>query len=181
MTYGPMHLVVIGFDKPEFHGQILKELRSVREKGIIRIIDLQFVWKDEEENITALEASDLSQEEAIRFGAVVGGLIGLGAAGEEGMKAGAEAGAMAVAERDFGLSDDEIEEIADLIPENSAAAIMLVEHTWAIKFKEAIIDAGGFLIAQGIISPQSLVELGAELDAAVKAAKKEEKLEEAVH
>ncbi|KAF1078529.1 DUF1269 domain-containing protein [Methanogenium sp. MK-MG] len=174
MTYGPMHLVAVGFEEPEFHGKILEELRLVREKGLIRLIDLQFVWKDENGDIAALEATDLSEEEQIRFGAVVGGLIGLGAAGKEGMKAGIEAGALAVAEHDYGITDGDIMEIADAIPNNSAAGIMLFEHLWAIKLKEAFIDAGAIPIAQGIVTPESLMMVGAELAAAVEAAKLEE-------
>ncbi len=144
-----------GLKTPDFHGQILKELQAVREKGLIRLIDVQFVWKDENGgDIAALEATDLSEEERIRFGAVVGGgLIGLGAAGEKGMEAGIEAGALAVAERDFGLTYKEFIELADAIPNNSAAAIMLFEHLWAIKLKEALIDAGAIPIGQGIVTP----------------------------
>ncbi|GAB7014688.1 DUF1269 domain-containing protein [Methanogenium cariaci] len=174
MTYGPIHLLAVGFENPDFHGQILKELQAVREKGLIRLIDVQFVWKDENGDIAALEATDLSEEERIRFGAVVGGLIGLGAAGEKGMEAGIEAGALAVAERDFGLTYKEFIELADAIPNNSAAAIMLFEHLWAIKLKEALIDAGAIPIGQGIVTPESLMMVGAELAAAVEAAKLEE-------
>jgi len=174
MTYGPMHLVAIRFEDPDFQGKILEQLRLVREMGLIRLIDLQFVWKDENGDIAALEATDLSDEERIRFGAVVGGLIGLGAAGEEGMEAGIEAGALAVAERDYGISDEDIREIADAIPNNSAAGIMLFEHLWAIKLKEALIEAGAIPIAQGIVTPESLMMVGAELAAAVEAAENEE-------
>jgi len=169
-----MHLVAIRFEDPDFQGKILEQLRLVREMGLIRLIDLQFVWKDENGDIAALEATDLSDEERIRFGAVVGGLIGLGAAGEEGMEAGIEAGALAVAERDYGISDEDIREIADAIPNNSAAGIMLFEHLWAIKLKEALIEAGAIPIAQGIVTPESLMMVGAELAAAVEAAENEE-------
>lgn len=165
-----MHLLAVGFAEPDFHGQVLKELQRVREMGLIRLIDLQFIWKDENGDITALEATDLSEEERIRFGAVVGGLIGLGAAGEEGMEAGIEAGALSVAERDYGMTDKDIKEIADAIPTDSAAAIMLFEHLWAIKLKEALLDVGAIPLAQGIITPESLMMVGAELAAAVEAA-----------
>lgn len=54
--------------------------------------------KDAEGEVAALKLSNLSGDEAVEFGAVVGALIGLGAAGEEGMAAGAVAGADATAE-----------------------------------------------------------------------------------
>lgn len=175
VLYGPIQMIAIGFDEPEFHGRILRELRAVSEKDIIRVIDLIFVWKDEEGNVTEMEASDLSDEERIRFGAVVGALVGFGARGEEGARVGAEAGAMAMAENEYGVSEEDIREVADSIPVNSAAALLLIEHRWAIRFKEAIRDAGGFLIASGMLTPEVLALYGAELAAAVEAANREEK------
>jgi uncharacterized membrane protein len=90
VMYGPMQLLVIGFENPEFHGQIRRELESVMERGIIRLIDLLFVWKDKMGDIKSLEATQLDEEEGMRFGAVVGGLIGYGAGGEEGSRKGIE-------------------------------------------------------------------------------------------
>lgn len=175
VMYGPMQMVVIGFDEPEFHGKILKELRSLREKGTMRLIDLLFVWKDAGGKVTEFQATDLTEEERLRFGAVVGALIGFGAAGKEGARAGAEVGAEWVAERDFGIAADDLSRIADAIPTDSAAAVMLIEHTWAIGLKEAMRDAGGFVLAQGMVTPEALLLAGADLAAAVKAADTEEK------
>lgn len=175
VMYGPIQMIAIGFKEPEFHGRILRELRDVSEKDIVRVIDLIFVWKDEEGNVTEMEASDLSEEERIRFGAVVGALVGFGARGEEGARLGAEVGAMAMAENEYGVSEEEIREVADSIPVNSAAALLLIEHRWAIRFKEAIRDAGGFLLASGMLTPEVLALYGAELAAAVEAADREEK------
>lgn len=175
VLYGPMQMVVIGFEEPEFHGQILKELRALREKGTMRLIDLLFVWKNAEGTITEFQATDLTEEERLRFGAVVGALIGFGAAGKEGVRAGAEAGAEWVSEYDFGIAADDLAKIADAIPADSAAAVMLIEHTWAIGLKEALRDAGGFVLAQGMVTPEALMAAGADLAAAVEAAETEEK------
>ncbi|WP_342677465.1 DUF1269 domain-containing protein [Methanofollis sp. UBA420] len=175
VMYGPMQMVVIGFDEPEFHGQVLKQLRSLREKGTMRLIDLLFVWKDADGKVTEFQATDLTEEERMRFGAVVGALIGFGAAGKEGARAGAEAGAERVAEYDFGIAADDLATIADAIPADSAAAVMLIEHTWAIGLKQALRDAGGFVLAQGMVTPEALLLAGADLAAAVEAADKEEK------
>jgi uncharacterized membrane protein len=168
-------MLVIAFDDPDFHGQIYEELRKVRETGIIRLIDLQFVYKDEDGNVAAFEATDLSEEERQRFGAVVGGLIGYGAAGEEGARAGAELGAMQVAEHDYGLTDDDMDSIGDAIPRNSAAAIMLIEHRWAIEFRDAVRSAGGLVLAQGMLTPERLLSVGAALADAVEAEEREER------
>ncbi|QYZ78157.1 DUF1269 domain-containing protein [Methanofollis formosanus] len=175
MAFGPVQLFVIGFKDPDFHGEILEQLRKVREEGLLRLIDLQFVWKDEDGNISSFEATDLTDEEAARFGAVIGGLIGYGAAGREGARAGAEAGAMAVSERDLGLTEDDLEDISLSIPSNSAAAIMLVEHRWALELRDAIKSAGGVVLTQGMLTPEVLISVGAELAEAVEAAEEEEK------
>ena len=167
--YGPIHFSAIGFDRTDVIRGMVRELDLVREAGIIRLIDFLFVEKDMYGNIRALETTDLTPEQQIEFGAVVGGLIGLGAAGEEGMRAGVEAGAMAVAENDFGLTGDDIQEICDDIPPGTSAMLVLFEHTWALGIKEYAMNNGGFLIAQGLIHPSALVGVGMELRRAIDA------------
>ncbi len=92
---GPVQLMVVGFHEGNFSGEILEELRRLREHDIVRLVDLLFVTKDAEGKVTAIEHSDLSKEEAMAFGAIAGALVGLGADGEEGAEAGALAGALA--------------------------------------------------------------------------------------
>lgn len=170
--YGPMQMLVIVFDNPEFHGQIRRELESVMEKGMIRLIDLLFLWKDTDGNVTALEATQLDEEERVHFGAVVGGLIGFGAGGEEGARIGMEEGALAAALGNYGITEEDILEITEAIPEGTAAAILIIEHLWAKKLKQALRDAGGVLASQGMITPELLTLVGEELAEAVKAAEK---------
>jgi hypothetical protein len=71
-------------------------VKELRDNDLVRVIDALAVRKDVEGNVTKLHESQLSDEEAAAFGAVVGALIGLGAAGEEDMAAGAELGAATV-------------------------------------------------------------------------------------
>jgi uncharacterized membrane protein len=172
MAIGPVHLVVMGFDQPKFEGKIIDELIKVREKGIIRVIDLLGVYKDADGNLVAVELSDFSLADKMELGAVIGGLIGLGAAGQVGAEVGAMEGALAMAENDYGITADEIEEIAANIPRDSAVLMMLFEHTWAINLRNAMLDAGGVPIAQGLMNPLALVGLGAEIAAAVEAAER---------
>ncbi len=169
-TIGPLQLTVIGFDSSSVTSEIVEKLRAVRENGSIRVIDLLFVAKDEGGRITTMETTDLTKEEAMHFGAVIGGLIGLGAAGEAGAVASALEGAFAVAERDLGLSSSDIKLLADDLPSGSSALIVLFEHIWALELKEAIINANGVLLAQGLISPEALMGVGEELAACVEAA-----------
>ena len=84
VMYGPMQLLVVGFSDPDFHGQTRRALGSVMEKGIVRLIDLQFVYKDADGNVSTIEATQLDEDERIRFGAAIGALIGLGAGAAAG-------------------------------------------------------------------------------------------------
>ncbi|WP_214021435.1 DUF1269 domain-containing protein [Methanoculleus sp.] len=175
VMYGPMQLMVIGFENPDFHGQIRQAFGSAMEAGVVRLIDLRFVYKDADGNVDAMETTQLDEEERERFGAAVGALIGLGTGREEGARRGVEAGAMAAAQRTFGMNEENVQRIADVIPNDSAAAIFLIEHLWAKDLKEALRDANGHLIAQGMVTPEALVMAGAALRDAVEAAEAEEK------
>jgi uncharacterized membrane protein len=158
MTIGPVQLLIVGFVGGEFKGEIAKVLADLRERDVIRLIDMGVVRKDEDGVITMIEHSDLNQDETIEFGATVGALIGLGVAGEEGAEAGAIAGAEAAL--DGGMIEDQVWYIADEIPEGTAAAVALIEHRWAIPLRTAIQDAGGFLVSDAWIHPADLVAIG---------------------
>jgi uncharacterized membrane protein len=158
MPVGPVQLLVLGFDHPDFHGQIKAELDRLHDNDSIRIIDLLAVRKDADGNVERLRASDLSESEAEELGAVAGALIGLGAAGEEGAAAGALMGADAL--RDGEVLPDDVWYVDDAIPDDSAAAVVLIEHLWAIPLRDAIRDAGGFHLADAWIHPLDLVAVG---------------------
>jgi len=104
--------------------------------------------------------SNLSEDEAIELGSKVAALIGLGIEGEEGMAAGAEAGAEAAAEGISVFSEEEAWDVLEDIPNDSAAALLLLEHHWAVPLRGAIARAGGFRISDGFISPFDLVAIG---------------------
>jgi uncharacterized membrane protein len=160
VAIGPVQLVVLGFNEPEFRGEILAELDRLRESDTVRLIDGLAVYKDPDGEVVILERSDLSPEESAEFGAVVGALIGLGMGGEEGMEAGAIAGAEAGAEGLDLIPAEAAWDVVDDIPENTAAALLLIEHRWAIPLRDAIARAGGFRLADGFISPLDLVAVG---------------------
>jgi uncharacterized membrane protein len=168
--YGPMQLLVIVFEDPDFHGQIRRELESVLEKGMIRLIDLLFLWHGEGENVTSLEATQLDEEERIRFGTVVRGLIEYGAIGEEIARGGIEEGILAAAHENYGITKEDIMEITEAIPENTTAAILIIEHLWARSLKQSIHNVGGVLVSQGMLTPELLAVAGRELTQAVKVA-----------
>jgi uncharacterized membrane protein len=167
---GPVQVLVIGFDRPDFSGAVLAEFKKVRKRGVIRLVDLLFVQKDAGGNISSsMHMTDLSEAERLRLGAVAGGLIGLEIDGLEGAEAGAEAGELRVAERDYGMSADQLADLADSIPAGSAAAIMVIEHHWATSLRDALADAGGELLVQAMIGPDLLLTVGAGLEARLEA------------
>jgi uncharacterized membrane protein len=159
MPIGPVQLLVISFDEPEFRGEIIEELRRLRDNDVIRLIDALAVHKDLDGNLTALQWSHLSVAESEEFGATVGALLGLGLAGDEGMEAGAIAGAEAGADGHV-IDDSQVWDVADTIEPGSAAAIALIEHVWATPLRDAIARAGGVPVSDAWVHPLDLVEIG---------------------
>ena len=159
MEFGPIQILVVGFEHGKFEGQALAELRRLREADIVRLVDLLVVRKDEEGAIEKVELSDIPHDEAVQLGAIAGALFGLGVAGKEGAEAGALAGA-ARAEDGSLLDDEAVWYLADTIPAGSTAGIALLEHRWAIPLRDAIVEAGGQTLVDTWIHPQDLVAIG---------------------
>ena len=153
MTLGPLEYLMVAFEGNRFSGEILSALRDAQEKGIIRVIDLLVIKKDEQGNVMALELSDLSEEEARPFGFFAGKLLSI-------------------------FEPDDVDATAEQMPNNSAAGLMLIEDTWAIPLKEAILNAGAVARAGGLVAPELVQSIEAEIaaeaaeknQAAVKAA-----------
>lgn len=161
MAIGPVQLIVLGFESPDFHGEIIDELEKLRASDTIRVIDSLAVHKDAQGEIEVMHLSNLSNEEAIELGSKVAALIGLGIEGEQGMAAGARVGAeIAATEGIEVFSDEEAWDVLGDIPNDSAAALLLIEHHWAVGLRDAIVRAGGFRLADGFVSPLDLVEIG---------------------
>ncbi len=147
MPLGPVQLLVVGFDRPDFSGEVLSELERLRESDVVRVIDLLVVHKGADGAVRRLHHSGLTAGEAEGGGAVVGALIGLGATRVE-----AEGGHLP--------ADEELWSVDEAIPNDSAAAIALVEHRWAIATRDAIRAAGGVPVADAWIHPADLVAAG---------------------
>jgi len=160
MAMGPVQLIVLGFNHPQFHGEIIEELERLRQSDTVRVIDSLAVYKDANGEIEVEHLSNLSQDEAIEVGSTVAALIGLGIDGEEGMVLGAAAGAEAAVDGVSVFSEEDAWDVVEDIPRDSAAALILLEHQWAVPLRDAIIRAGGFRISDGFISPLDLVEIG---------------------
>lgn len=158
---GPVQMMVLGFSEPEFTGKIAAELDRLRNNDLVRIIDAIVVQKDDEGDITGMQVSDLTQQEAMEMGAIAGALVGLGEGDEDAVVEGAILGAEEGADGHL-IPDEEVWYVADVIPNGSAAAIILLEHLWAIPLRSAIVDAGGVALADEWIHASDLIEIGIE-------------------
>jgi uncharacterized membrane protein len=160
MAVGPVQLIVIGFNHPEFHGEIIAELERLHDEETVRVIDALAVHKDADGEIEVQHLSTLSKEEAIEVGSTIGALIGLGIEGDKGAEEGAALGAEAAADGIDVFSDEQAWDVLEEIPNDSAAALVLLEHHWAVPLRDAIARAGGYRIGDGFISPLDLVGIG---------------------
>ena len=130
MDIGPVEYVVIEFPGNRFNGEVAPALARLVESGTVRIIDLVFVVKDVDGNVSSFEYDEL--EEAAEL------------AGIEG-------------EADGMLSDEDVLAIADDLSLDSSALLILFEDLWALEFGQAVVASGGELVAGGRI-PRSLID-----------------------
>ena len=179
MGIGPLQLVVVGFHGDVMKSDVLDELFAASTAGAIKLVDVLVIEKDESGRVWTSEISDLTLEEEIRYGALIGGLIGLGAGGPEAAEAGAEAGAEAVALTGgvLGLTPSQVSDLVHSLPRGHSGIMALFEHTWASQLYEAQLKASGVILEQALLEPQGLVLLGAELEAAMEAAAAVEEIE----
>ncbi|MGZ4278845.1 MAG: hypothetical protein ACXVFK_16985 [Solirubrobacteraceae bacterium] len=131
----------------------------MRESDTVRVIDSLAVYKDAAGELEVMHLSNLTDEEAVELGSKVAALVGLGIEGEAGMEAGAEIGAEAAAAGGVDVFGAEWDVLADL-PNDSAAALIMLEHHWAVPLRDALARAGGFRLSDGFISPLDLIEIG---------------------
>ena len=158
--FGPVQMLVVGFETDALTGKVLEELARLRDADLVRLIDLLVVAKDDEGDLAVVQATDLTQDEAMQFGALVGALVGLGTGDEETMEAAAVAGAAEMADSHV-MDDADVWYVADAIPPGTTAGIALLEHRWAIPLRDAIVDQGGVVLADEWIHASDLVAIGA--------------------
>ena len=119
MSIGPVEFITISFPGSQFKGEIVPALAELVDSGLVRIIDLVFISKDEDGNVVSFEYDAIPE------------LVGI----EE---LDGEAGGL--------FSDDDIETAASVIEPGSSAALLLWEDVWAAKFAEAVRNANGVII-----------------------------------
>jgi uncharacterized membrane protein len=161
MAIGPVQLLCLGFNDPDFHGEVIAELERLRENDAVRVIDALAVYKDADGEVEIEHLSNLTTEEAVELGSTVAALVGLGIAGEQGAEAAAEVGAEVAATEGVRVFDDAAAwDVIGEIPPHTASALLLIEHHWAVPLRDAIARAGGYRIGDAFISPIDLVAIG---------------------
>jgi hypothetical protein len=141
MTLGPLEYTVIGFEGNRFNGEIAKELSEVIDSGTIALVDLVFITKDIDGNATSLELDNKDDPRFAGFTGMLEGLTGL-------------------------LTEEDIDNVAADLAPNTSALVIMFEHRWAVRLKEAMGAAGGFLVARETIRPETLEMLNAEIESA---------------
>jgi len=169
MSFGPIQLLVIKFEKFTPTGHILDTINVAAKSGAIRVIDLQFIRKEGGGRASLVELSGLNEAEKLEFGSVLDRLVGRGESAEnltiDEKFSGEITGALFAAEAGFGMTLHDVRAIADHLPTGGAAAILLLEHRWATGFSDAVREAGGEMVAEGFLTEKTLFMLGSELEA----------------
>ncbi len=172
MTIGPLQLVLVKFADEQRTAGIVEELKAVRKTGVIRLVDMLYVYKDMQGELQVKKASDLAEAQKAEYGLVLQGLLGMRAAHKTAGDVDKIAAAMSLSPGDFGLSSEQVQQMGQDLPNGGSAILILFEHVWAVRLKEALLNAGGQLIAQGLLSPEALALGGTTLEEAVAAAQK---------
>lgn len=150
MGVGPAQLLIVfAFNHSDFYGDINAELKRVRDEDTLRVIDALAVYKHADGEIELHQLRDPRTDEAADAKRTIGALTGLWVKGE--------AGAVMAPDRAEVFSDETSWDVLDEIPPDSAAALVLVQHHWAVCLRDAIARVGWFRLSDGfIVSPLDL-------------------------
>jgi uncharacterized membrane protein len=160
VSIGPVQLIAVGFLHPDFRSELLAQLERLRKRDVVRVIDAIAVYKDPTGGIEVEHLSKLTNDEALALDSTIDKLLRLAPQAGDGMHAVAERDVTATAHRPEVVSDEEVWDVLGDIPNNSAAALILLEHRWAVPIRDALTRAGGFHLSDGLINPTDLVDIG---------------------
>jgi len=133
---GPIDYLIVEWPGRQLTGEALPHLIDLVDRGLIRVLDLNFIAKDEDGSVAALEIADLGDEVDV-FANFEGASSGL-------------------------LGDDDIQEAGNALEPGTSAALLVFENRWAAPFAAAVRRSGGQLVASGRIPVQDVL---AALDA----------------
>lgn len=133
MTYGPIDFVALEFKGNQFKGEILPALRDLITSRTIRVIDLVIVLKDKQGKVEVAELQQLTPDIIAIFDPVEHEVSEM-------------------------IKDEDAYMVGQNMENNSTAAVMLFENLWAVRFKEAVLNANGNLLMQLRIPHQVVLE-----------------------
>jgi Family of unknown function (DUF6325) len=125
MQPGPIDYLLVEWPGRQPDGEVAPHLVDLVERGLIRILDLVFLAKDEDGTVAALEIADLG-DEVVELAIFEGASSGL-------------------------LSDDDLEQAGSALEPGTSAALLVYENSWAAPFAAAVRRSGGELVASGRI------------------------------
>ena len=159
MSYGPVQMLAVVFDGNRFRGEILPELERLKADGIVRILDLMLVRRDSVGAVAHLAMSDLTWQEAVEFGEVMGALAGFASDGIAGVEGGGLEGMAELMDGHL-FDDEDAFRLEQLLPNSTTAAVALIEHLWAAPFLEAVSRAAGAELLNEWVRPQQIMAAG---------------------
>ncbi len=133
---GPVEYMVVEFAGNQFSGDVVPALVELTNNGTIRIIDLLFVKKDGEGNVTWYELEEIGDGAAAAFDRIDGEIDNL-------------------------LNEEDALIAADKLEPNSSAAIWVFEHTWATRLRDAVVNSHGRIVDNARI-PRAVVQAALE-------------------
>jgi hypothetical protein len=155
---GPVQLISIGFDRDaNFEGRVIAELAKLESERTIRVLDLLFIARDTDSDDTVV----LEHPDAEDMGGIVGALLGFEFEGDASAATEASEGD----QHAFGFSQDDIQQMASGLGPGESAGVLLIEHVWARDLKRAFRDAGGRLLGEGFLTPETIRAVEPELAA----------------
>ena len=162
--FGPLQLLVVGFETTErLHGQIAREIAELRGRGLIRVVDARMLSRDAAGELSEVDLNPLLGDPRWRPAAHLFGLNGAAANGGDG---GLDQESFAAT---VGFTLEDLQRLTEEIGAEEHAAVVLVEHVWAGRLRQKIREAGGHLLAQGMLTPEVMMLVGAELQATADA------------
>ncbi len=141
MEIGPLEYVVLGFENGQFASVVLPELNAIQQSGLIRVVDLLFVSKAADGTVSMQEVSELGESDLTAYEALADDLAGL-------------------------LTAEDVDRLTREIPAGTWAVLVLFEHRWTLQLADAVRKAGGVLFTGGMVAPDALEKVSAELAAA---------------
>jgi hypothetical protein len=157
---GPLQLLLIGFSTTErFRGDILHELLGLRGRGLLRVLDAR-LFQRTDEGFTEIDLNPLLADTAEPEANPISRLMRENGGGSNGGHSPAEAIA-----RTSGFALDDLRKLKELVEPSDHTVAVLVEHQWAAHLQDAIRDAGGMLLGQGMLTREVEMIVGDEVQA----------------